>query len=192
MESRKPLPAVPTTATEMVALWGRYVARQIKDLNRRPSNGPDILQSVWLRLFESDVVGKYHAKIVGAGSTPTPESFGTYLRTAVHNAFANWCRTQSRRATKEFVVDHLVRFPRGTDGSFEAESLFDFVTDVGRPERVMEAGIDVRRTVEKMRLRGKEEDFLYLISDGYTVAEALGLIAKAKAKIRRIERALTA
>lgn len=181
------LPDVPKNATEMVTLWGRLVAVQVAALNRRPEVGADLLQAIWLRLIEADVVGKYHRKIGAAGSEPSPESFRTYLGTAVHNSFANWCRTQARRFTRERLVDTF----NLQNESSEPESLFDLVTDTSRPCRLMEVGVDIRRRLSRIEcVRGHEEDFLVALSEGYTPMEALeklSLVTSQQApRVRRI------
>lgn len=50
---------VPSSNQEMVAYYGEYVARLVMRYNRVNANFDDITQHVWMKLIETDVLGKY-------------------------------------------------------------------------------------------------------------------------------------
>lgn len=56
---------VPTNNDEFATLYGRYVAEQVERriLFRKQAVLADVLQSVWLRLIESNLVVRYHERV---------------------------------------------------------------------------------------------------------------------------------
>ena len=264
---------IPQTNDDLYAMYGKYVAVQVRHLNRRPANYLDILQSVWLKLVEGRVVERFHERQrasrpdaltteevcqhlgitveawVGAqeayltGESPIPwmptpvageatsldalwatddveryegvahlyhekvapseclipkatgAKFRTYLQWAVHNAFANWCRTHSRK-DREQVVDLLVRpNHRSREGVNAVEGdLFDLVTDTTSPVRQMQAQVEANQAlacIERANLGPMGNDFLTLLAEGYTLQEAARKLRLSQPTVRRIERALT-
>lgn len=258
---------IPANNEELSRVYGDYILNQVKHLNRRAENTLDIVQSVWLRLLESDVIGKFHARNqksrpdaltteevcqhlgISVDSwtvaqaryqtgdrtipwMPTPVAgepdsldalwateeieqyeqtvfehhekvsdsenliprateakFRTYLQWAIHNAFANWCRTHHRRH-KERAIDLFIR----TQPDMEADGfdLFDIVSDTEAPSRRLCAAVEVEQTLEKFQLGDSREDFLTLLSDGYTAQEAAKKLKLSSAIRHRIQRAVTA
>lgn len=260
---------IPRTNDEFCKLYGTYVADHVARLNKRSENLADIIQSVWLRLIEADVVGKFHARTKacrpeaftteevcqhlgitveawtvaqaayqsGAGlipwmpspvageatSTdalwsvddvekyeplaaayhekvaesegliprPTAAQFRTYVQRAVHNAFANWVRTHSRRH-KERVIDLLVSVPTDHNGGMDRKiDLFDVVQDVEAPLARLEAAVEVSQTVARMRLGEREADFMALLGDGYTALEAARKLNLSRATSLRVQQVVT-
>lgn len=261
---------IPRTNDDLAKMYGQYIALQIKHLNRRPENGLDILQSVWLKLVQGRVVEKFHERAqrmrpealtteevclhlgistdswCGAqeayrmGDSPirwmptpvagdptsmdalwatddieryeatayeyhekvaesedliprvTPASFRTYLQTAVHNAFANFCRTNHRR-NKDRVLDCFVEGRKAqrliADGRDEVEP-FDLVTDPEAPTRRMTATVEARHTLARLDLGASTQDFFDLLLDGYTAVEAAKKLGFSRGTVNRINRVL--
>ncbi len=124
---------------------------------------------------------------------PTLSKFQQFLSQSVHNAFANFCRTQSRRH-KERVIDVFFRPSPGAEGRGQIEDLFDRACPTQAHTR-MERSIEIRNTLRRAQLPSVEMDFLGLMAEGYTSSEAagqLGLTKAQAAEIRsRIMRCLT-
>ncbi len=274
---------IPRNNDEFCKLYGKYVADHVARLNKRAVSFADILQSVWLRLIEADVVGKFHARTAasrpealtteevcqhygitteswtvtqaayqaGVGlvawmpspvagdatsldalwgaddveryeatvyvhhekvaereemlGRPTASHFRTYVQRAVHNAFANWVRTQDRRH-KERPVDYFhdaktaIFHDAKKDGvHLSQDDLFDAffgTTDcVGQPAPTgsavrMEAAVGATRTIHRMALGEFEADFVDLLQDGYTAAEACRKLKLSRATTYRVAAAL--
>lgn len=263
--------SVPRNNEELVKHYGRFVAEKVGHLNKTKANFADILQSVWVRLLEADIVTKFHARYAegrpsalnteevclhlaisvdswteaqaayraGVGAIqwmptpvagdptsldalwatddveryeataaqhhekvgesegliprPTDAQFRTYLHQCLHNAFANWCRTHSRRASQEHLADmcvprHLVEQHK-TDENYDTD-LFDFVTDTQSPARRMASLVEARQAVEALRLGGRQSEFVELLQDGYTAKEAARKLRLSQSTVYRIERVL--
>jgi RNA polymerase sigma factor (sigma-70 family) len=159
------------------------------------------LDALWatddVERYES-VAHLYHEKVAASECLipqTTGAKFRTYLQWAIHNAFANWCRTQSRR-DKDRTIDLLVR-PRHRSRDEEAGDfdLFDIVTDPTEPVRQMQAQVEVRQAlacIERAKIGPMEGDFLTLLTEGYTLHEAARKLRLSQPTVRRIERALQA
>lgn len=240
---------IPRTNDEFAREYSGYVAKLVSRLNNRPENFADLLQSIWLKLLESDIVGKFHERAhesrpealtteevclhlgittdswvdlqarhqlgcSGLGWMPCPiagdatsldalwstdeveryephahqhhemvgeserlipratsAQFRTYVQRAVHNAYANWCRTNNRR-NKDRLIDAFPdqMYRRDEGEAFSLDDLFDAVQDTERPAARMEASIDVRSVME--RLGPQAGTFFDLLSEGYTLREA--------------------
>ena len=154
---------------------------------------PDSLAALWGVddiLQYGEVAHQYHEK---AGESdclipvPTAAKFRTYLMWCVHNAFANWCRTYSRRH-RERAIDLYVRPPSGLDS--RGADLFDLVLDSDLPLRRLEAGTAVRETLRHFALGATQDDFVGLLSEGYTALEAASKLNLPKQTVRRIESVL--
>ena len=261
---------IPRTNDDLASLYGRYIALQVKNLNKRPENLEDILQAVWLKLVEGRVVEKFHERArrtrpealtteevclhlgisveswTGSqenyrmGDSPirwmptpvageatsidalwatddieryeatayeyhtkvaesedliprvTAANFRTYLQHAIHNAFANWCRTQSRRA-KDRVLDCFAegrQAQRLVAAGMDDVEGFDLVTDPTEPTRRMTAAVEARHTLDRLKLGDAEQGFFELLSEGYTAVEAAKKLKLTRGTINRINRVL--
>ena len=139
------------------------------------------------------MVSEYHERVAKSeGLIPkfTGGTFRTYLQTCVHNAWANWCRTHSRRH-KDRVIDLFVRLPSDqVEGARENSELFDLVTDSSASTRRLTARIEVQHTIEQLQLGETENDFCALLSEGYTAVEAGRKLGYSRAVMYRIQRVL--
>lgn len=106
----------------------------------------------------------------------SPNAFKFYLTRAVHNHFANWCRTRSRRY-KELVL------PPMEDGSAwesrleQAMSLDDAsVIDMATHFRSAHVDLDTDRGVQ----------ILDMVAEGYSLTDAVSKYDSAQAKIKAI------
>lgn len=115
--------------------------------------------------------------------------FNGYLYRVIHNHFANYCRTRTRRAIKDQVVpDGSCRVSQsGIQSPLEGDLTpwEDSLAD--RDSQSPEMGADVLMTVEgdlnpqltaqveriNRQCPGRQEDVFSLIADGYTLTEAI-------------------
>lgn len=123
--------------------------------------------------------------------TVTAANFRTYLYNAVHNAFANWCRTNHRR-NKDRVLDC---FPDGRAAMAMAAyredvEPFDVLTDPYALTRRMGATVEVRHALRALDLGDAEPDFVALLADGYTAVEAAKKLSLSRGKVNQIARVL--
>ena len=116
----------------------------------------------------------------------TPGKFKQYLANCVHNAFANWLRTRSRRH-KERVIDVLCHVQMGgrDGGPMDHDDLFDIVSPSQAHVR-LERDVEIRRTIRKVSLRPAEQDFVGLLAEGYTPTEAADALGLSKVKATEI------
>jgi hypothetical protein len=73
--------------------------------------------------------------------------------------------------------------------------LFDIVTDPTEPVRQMQAQVEVRQAlacIGRANIGPMENDFLALLTEGYTLHEAARKLRLTAPTVRRIERALQA
>ena len=137
----------------------------------------------------------YHEKVAASERLiprSTPAEFRTYLQWAIHNAWANWCRTHSRRH-KERLIDTLVRTSVGPEDSSADFDLFDTVTDPQMPTRRMEARVEVSQVVARLQganIGPMQQDFFGLLREGYTPQEAARKLRLSEPTVRRITRVL--
>jgi hypothetical protein len=106
-----------------------------------------------------------------SSSVPTKSRFEAYLTVAIHNHFANFCRSKERK-------DKDIYLAPCTDGTAWESSVADGGGD--SPEECAE----VRIAMEKLGESGQE--VLSLLDQGYTLTEACSRSAVSIAKIRML------
>lgn len=138
---------------------------------------------------------EYHTKVAESEDLiprVTVSNFRTYLQHAIHNAFANWCRTNHRR-NKERVLDCFVEGRKAqrliADGRDEVEP-FDLVTDPAASTRRMTAAVEARHTLASLKLGDSAQEFFDLLSEGYTAVEAARKLRLSRVTVNRINRVL--
>lgn len=254
---------IPSNNTEFANQYARYVAEMVGRLNNRSENLADIIQAVWLRLLESDVITKFHARVrasrpsaftttevclhlgieveswtvmqamygearpewmpcpIAGDATsldalwsvddveryepyahlhhqkvaesqnlipqPSVTHFNSYIALAVHNAFANWVRTHSRRH-KERPLDAFTRIPLESRRDDRDDLLVSMAVDHPR-HYTIEAHLELQEALGKFSIEDKQEDFLTLLERGYTAVEAaqkLRFTPRQKARIAKV------
>jgi len=150
----------------------------------------DSLDALWatddVEKYEFSVY-EHHEKIADSERLiphSTGAHFRTYLQQAVHNAWANWCRTFHRRH-KDRPIDFHIR-PKS---DHEAEmDLFDVVSDVNEAARRVVARVEVQSAIEQLQLGPAEPDFCSLLSEGCTALEAARRLKLSRSVTYRIQR----
>ena len=154
------------TATSLVAIWS------VEDVTRY-----------------AEMVGQYHVIRLPSDRlipVPTVEQWRTYLHRAIHNAWANWCRTRSRRH-KERVMDSFKKTRmRSAAQEDRREDPFDTVMDTSSTVRRMEAAVTVRQALRALSLGSRQESFLDLLGSGYTAVEAAEKLGISVCRVQRV------
>lgn len=152
-------------------------------------------------IYSVDEVERYeslvhrHHDVVASSECLIPRlsgaKFRTYLQFCVHNAWANWCRTHSRRH-KERPIDWFLSARQDDGGKLATAELFDHpaVADTQESFLRMSACVESRQAVEALSRVGVGEDFLALLTDGYTAQEACRKLRMSRTMVRKIERVL--
>ena len=123
------------------------------------------------RLAEEKGFRRLHfTPAVSTGPVISAAQWRGYLKTAIHNHWANYCRTSSRRH-KERVAD---RFPELRQRSEGGEVEYN-LERVHWGEDDIEARVDLKRITTRAGTAqtAKGEGFLDLVGQGYTGMEAL-------------------
>jgi DNA-directed RNA polymerase specialized sigma24 family protein len=70
---------VPRNNDELVKAYGPYVSKLVMRHNRIMTNYKDLVQHIWLKLIEADVLGKYHRSLGHLPKTLTARQACNYL-----------------------------------------------------------------------------------------------------------------
>lgn len=134
----------------------------------------DILQLHEIKYFKK----RAHFEVPEAAQTRS--KFKTYLSTAVHHIFANWCRTRSRRWKDSYLAPH-------EDGTpWEASIADDTRTTSG-----VDVHIAVSQALGNVFTDSPErvDDVMSYLKDGYTLVE---IAKEMKLSPRLVDRVRTA
>lgn len=115
--------------------------------------------------------------------------FKSYLATAVHNAYSNWCRTHKRRY-KERVIDCHAPWLGGSTS--DPDALWERVHVSHEHER-LDTQLSVRAAVAKsVQHRPIEGEYFSLLVMGYTMTEAAQVVGMSRAHAAKVNQRLAA
>lgn len=114
----------------------------------------------------------------------TKAYFTAYLTRAIHNAYANWCRTRDRK----YKECYLGEMPDGTSWESSLPDTHFGTNDVKQPTQEAAAEVALAVGVIRKHVGDATEDVLKLLADGNTLAEALHAVGTAKAPTVRLLR----
>lgn len=193
------------TAEEACAFWGVNFSfwKNLMTAARKEARGnfrlsklvSGKLSSPKARVLTKDVEALDASGVLGVRTEsrrrpePTARGFKTYLGNAIHNHFANFCRTQNRRNKDEVLAPQTIIIA-STSGYYYAGKSEEgtawegaLVEAMVSPEEIVDVVSGIRRArLNPNSKRGVE--VLDYMADGYTISEALKLRHKARSKAR--------
>lgn len=168
---------VPASIDELVARWDRFITSTIYRVSGghvRVDDLPDLKQSVYLRVIETDYLARCRALIGERGG-----SFSTYLfmltRSVLVNIFAK--NTRNPLNTAVGIVEHapgLDALGEESTGALVLETLNDLVDD--RFERQFEAAEWLDRFEQHLKTVRKPFGPLVTLPDGTQERRSLALV----------------
>jgi len=104
---------IPVDNKDLVRVYGTYVARLVTRHNRVNSNFDDLLQHVWMKLFENRVIEKHRASLGHLPKQLTGAQAASYLRIS----WFTFLQRVHRGAMKEKLGVDIYRREKGVCGS---------------------------------------------------------------------------
>lgn len=110
-------------------------------------------------------------------ATPSKNRFKLYLAKTVHNIYANWCRTRSRRYKELYPAPH-------EDGQAWESFLEDSTS--ARPDTLVELYQAVKKIGAKSG--GRQDEVLALLGEGFSLTEVVQKLSLHKSLLRAVTR----